>query len=143
MCEMGFMVDTLTVTERSERMSRIRGKNTKPEMRVRRMIYGMGYRYRLHQNNLPGKPDLVFPGRRKVIFIHGCFWHRHQQCSLARLPKSRLDYWLPKLDGNLKRDELNYERLKNKGWSVMVIWECELYDNERILFRIVEFLGKK
>lgn len=143
MCEMGFMVDTLTVTERSERMSRIRGKNTKPEMRVRRMIYGMGYRYRLHQNNLPGKPDLVFPGRRKVIFIHGCFWHRHQQCSLARLPKSRLDYWLPKLDGNLKRDALNYERLKNKGCGVMVIWECELYDNERILFRIVEFLGKK
>jgi len=91
----------------------------------------------------PGKPDLVFPGRRKVIFIHGCFWHRHQQCSLARLPKSRLDYWLPKLDGNLKRDALNYERLKNKGWGVMVIWECELYDNERILFRIVEFLGKK
>lgn len=124
-------------------MSRVRSKDTKPEMIVRRMIHGMGYRYRLHQKSLPGKPDLVFSSRRKIIFIHGCFWHRHQQCSFARLPKSHLDYWLPKLDGNLERDNSNCENLRKQGWDVMVLWECELLDKERLSMKIIEFLDKK
>ena len=97
-------MDSLTTDERSERMGRIKGKDTKPEMLVRRMTHGMGYRYRLHDKRLPGHPDLVFPSRRKVIFVHGCFWHRHENCHLARLPKTRVDFWALKLQGNKIRD---------------------------------------
>ena len=105
-------MDTLSKAQRSERMSRVRGKDTKPELLVRRLVHGMGYRYRLHRRDLPGTPDLVFPGRRKVIFVHGCFWHRHPDpaCKLARLPKSRTDFWLPKLEGNRARDIENAAR---------------------------------
>lgn len=122
--------DTLTPAARSERMSRIRGQDTRPEMRVRRLAHRMGYRYRLHRADLPGKPDLVFPARRKVIFVHGCFWHRHPDpgCRLARLPKSRLDFWLPKLEGNRARDLENHKKLAESGWKVLEVWECELRD---------------
>lgn len=137
------MADTLTPAERSKRMSRIRGKNTRPEMRVRRLIHRMGYRYRLHRRDLPGKPDLVFITRRKVIFVHGCFWHRHPDptCKLARLPKSRNDFWLPKLEGNRARDIRNQEELQARGWDVLVIWECELHDEEALSNKIQAFLG--
>lgn len=137
------MVDTLTPKERSERMSRVRGADTKPEMLVRRLVHGMGYRYRLHRRDLPGTPDLVFASRRKVIFVHGCFWHRHPDpgCPLARLPKSRLDFWKPKLEGNKERDVRNQARLEELGWYVMVVWECQLRDVEAPRARIEEFLG--
>ena len=117
------MADTLTRVERSERMGRIQNKDTKPEMRIRKIVHGMGYRYRLHKANLPGKPDLVFTGRRKVIFVHGCFWHRHPDpaCSLARLPKSKLDFWIPKLEANRQRDEANVRKLEQAGWDVLTI----------------------
>lgn len=97
-------------------------------MVVRRLIHAMGYRYRLHAKDLPGKPDLVFRTRRKVIFVHGCFWHRHSACALARLPKSRKEFWLPKLEKNRQRDIKNKQALLNLGWSVLIIWECELGD---------------
>lgn len=134
------MVDTLTREERSERMSRIRNKGTKPEMVVRRLIHGMGYRYRLHATDLPGKPDIVFRGRKKVIFVHGCYWHRHEGCKLARLPKSRLDFWQPKLEENRERDKKNLDKLEREGWRALVIWECELADTESLRDRIARFL---
>jgi DNA mismatch endonuclease, patch repair protein len=120
-------MDTLTPTERSERMGRIKGRDTGPEMIVRRLLHRLGYRYRLHVRDLPGRPDIVFRRRKVVIFVHGCFWHRHPdpKCKLARLPKSRLDFWLPKLDRNRARDMETQERLRALGWKVLVIWECQ------------------
>jgi len=134
------MVDTLTVAERSRIMGRVRSKDTKPEMLVRRLTHGLGYRYRLHDKKLPGCPDLVFRVRRKVIFVHGCFWHRHRNCALARLPKSRRDFWTPKLNANRKRDERNLRELMNAGWSALVIWECEIADTDALARRIRDFL---
>jgi len=135
-------VDTLTPKQRSERMSRVRGANTKPEMVVRRLVHSMGYRYRLHKTTIPGKPDLAFASRRKVIFVHGCFWHRHDArgCKLARLPKSRLDFWLPKLDANVARDAKIRARLGDLGWSVLTVWECELRDADSLKKTIRGFL---
>jgi DNA mismatch endonuclease (patch repair protein) len=124
------MADTLSPAARSERMARVRGRDTGPEMVVRRALHRMGYRYRLHAADLPGRPDIVFRGRRKALFVHGCFWHRHPDpaCKLARLPKSRLDFWLPKLDANAARDIENQNRLQAMGWSVLILWECALND---------------
>lgn len=137
------MTDTLTSKERSERMSRVRSADTKPEMFVRRLVHGVGYRYRLHRRDLPGTPDLVFPSKRRVIFVHGCFWHRHPDsgCALARLPKSRLDFWKAKLEGNRERDVKNQRELRELGWNVMVIWECQLRDVGMLRARIEEFLA--
>lgn len=119
-----------------------KGKDTKPEMLVRRLAHGMGYRYRLHRGDLPGKPDLVFGSRRKVIFVHGCFWHHHPDpgCKIARLPKSRLDFWLPKLDANRVRDDRDEKALENLGWRVLTVWECELKNQERVCNAIRSFL---
>lgn len=133
-------MDTLASAERSARMALVRAKDTKPELLVRRLVHGMGYRYRLHQRNLPGTPDLVFPGRGKVIFIHGCFWHRHARCALARLPKSRGEFWLPKLTANAERDARNVRALRRLGWSVLTIWECQLGDTAKLAKRIRRFL---
>jgi DNA mismatch endonuclease (patch repair protein) len=107
-------------------MRAIRSKDMKPEMAVRRLIHRMGYRYRLHRHNLPGRPDLVFPGPRKVIFVHGCFWHQHPRCKLAHAPQSNLEYWRPKLARTRKRDRENRAALKAAGWDVLVVWECEI-----------------
>lgn len=139
----GSVADTLTKAERSERMSRIRGKDTGAELVVRRLIHRLGYRYRLHDKSLPGRPDLVFRKRRKVIFVHGCFWHRHGDpaCKLARLPKSRLDFWLPKLNANRDRDRANQRTLERDGWSSLVIWECELRNTAALTRTIKVFLG--
>lgn len=128
---------------RSENMRRIRSKNTNPEMVVRRLIHGMGYRYRLHRKDLPGKPDLVFPIRKAVIFIHGCFWHQHPEpaCKLAHIPKSNLEYWLPKLERNKVRDTLHHAELTHLGWRVLVLWECEVNDIANISRKIADFLG--
>jgi DNA mismatch endonuclease (patch repair protein) len=137
------MADTLTPAERSERMCRVRSRSTAPEMLVRRIVHALGYRYRLHQRKVPGCPDLVFGMRRKVIFVHGCFWHRHDDsaCKLARLPKSRLDFWLPKLEANRRRDETNQARLAAIGWKCLIIWECQLGDRALLTERIQSFLG--
>ncbi|WP_245435514.1 very short patch repair endonuclease [Microvirga calopogonii] len=130
---------------RSRQMSLVRNRDTKPEMVVRRLVHSMGFRYRLHRRDLPGKPDLVFPGRRKVIFVHGCFWHRHPDptCWRARLPKSRPEFWIPKLEGNAARDERDIAALEADGWQVLVIWECQTTPRQRddLRRRIAEFLG--
>jgi DNA mismatch endonuclease, patch repair protein len=137
------MADTLTPAQRSERMSRVRGKDTAPEMKLRRLIHGMGYRYRLHVGDLPGKPDLVFPSRHALIFMHGCFWHRHANCKLARLPKSKLDFWETKLEQNRQRDLGYRERLRAMGWRVLIVWECELHNLDHVSRVVREFLGER
>jgi len=123
-------------------MRRIRSKGMKPEMLVRRLVHGMGYRYRLHVPNLPGKPDLVFPSRRKVIFVHGCFWHLHDdpKCPDRREPKSNREYWGPKLAMNRQRDAIHLEALAASGWSALVIWECEIRDHDRLIKSVQAFL---
>ena len=123
-------------------MARVRGRDTRPELVVRRLLHGMGFRYRLHAKELPGRPDIVFRGRRLAIFVQGCFWHRHPdpECRLARLPKSRLDFWLPKLEGNRARDIANVERLESAGWRVLLVWECELKDWEQLGNRLRRFV---
>ncbi len=135
-------MDTLTKSQRSERMARIRCRDSKPEMTVRRLTHALGFRYRLHQRNLPGPPDLMFASRLKVIFVHGCFWHRHPDpaCKLARMPKTKLDFWVPKLENNRKRGEANLARLRDLGWQTLVIWECETADHGALEARIEEFL---
>jgi DNA mismatch endonuclease, patch repair protein len=130
------MVDTLTREERGTRMALVRNKDTKPEMRVRSMAHRMGFRFRLHGPGIPGHPDLVFTSARKVLFVHGCFWHRHPGCPRTRLPKSRLDFWKPKLLGNARRDRKNQAALQKLGWSFLVIWECET-ENENTLRRML------
>lgn len=122
-------------------MSLIRSKDTGPEMAVRRVVHGMGYRYRLHRRDLPGHPDLVFPSRRKVIFVHGCFWHQHKGCKVARRPKSNKEYWLPKLRATKERDARNQRKLKTAGWNVMIVWECQIKDLKHLPKTIGEFLG--
>ena len=134
--------DPLTVAERSERMSRIKQRDTKPEMKVRRLIHGMGYRYRLHDQSLPGKPDLVFMRRSCVIFVNGCFWHLHD-CEYYRLPKSKRDFWMPKLKRNVQRDREVRSELESHGWKHLTIWECELRDPDSVAIRIVNFLEGK
>lgn len=134
-------VDSLSPTERSEIMARVRSKNSRPELFVRKLVFALGYRYRLHAKDLPGHPDLAFRKLHRVIFVHGCFWHRHAACALARLPKSRLDFWLPKLEGNKKRDEKNKKALLRDAWKVLTIWECQLKSPERLTGRIRRFLN--
>jgi len=121
-------------------MSRIRGKDTKPEMVVRSLLHRMGYRFRLHGKGLPGRPDIVLARHKTVVFVHGCFWHRHEGCALARMPKSRSEFWEPKLEGNKQRDARNMERLALAGWEVLTIWECQLSDAERLRATIRRFL---
>jgi len=136
------MIDTLSPSERSERMGRVRGRDTKPELIVRKLLYSMGYRYRLHAKELPGCPDIVFRKRRQVIFVHGCFWHQHPdpKCRLARLPKSRLEFWLEKLERNRARDIANVARLSEMGWRVLLVWECELRDKEHLRDTLRRFM---
>lgn len=126
--------------ERSRIMSLVRAKDTKPEMLVRRLVHRLGYRYRLHVRDLPGSPDLVFPSRQAVIFVSGCFWHRHDCPNGRRLPKTRTDWWREKLEGNLRRDQVQRRKLRRMGWRVMVIWECQLTDVNRLAKRLKRFL---
>jgi DNA mismatch endonuclease (patch repair protein) len=114
----------------------------KPELVVRSMVHRMGYRYRLHVQDLPGKPDLVFRSRKKIIEVRGCFWHQHQGCSEAHLPKSRPHYWLPKLARNKQRDKGNFQRLQALGWRVFVVWECEIDDTRSLSRALRRFLGR-
>jgi DNA mismatch endonuclease (patch repair protein) len=122
-------------------MRRIRGQDTVPELAVRRMAHAMGYRFRLHRKDLPGKPDLVFGPRRKVIFVHGCFWHQHQGCRAGRVPGSNTGYWGPKLQRNLARDRAAVAALEDMGWAVLVIWECKAKDSSGLRDQLADFLG--
>jgi DNA mismatch endonuclease (patch repair protein) len=134
-------VDKLSTEQRSANMARIRSKDTHPELVLRSLIHGLGYRFRLHRKDLPGKPDIVFPGRRKIIFAHGCFWHQHPGCPEGRVPGSRLEYWAPKLTKNQSRDAANQSHLKDEGWDLLVIWECELKDISAVKRKVRDFLG--
>ena len=124
-------------------MSHIRSRDMAPEMLVRKLVYRLGYRYRLHRKDLAGKPDISFIGRKKVIFVHGCFWHQHADpnCKIARVPKSNQSYWIPKLARNQRRDAKNIIELANMGWEALVIWECELKDADSLIAKITTFLG--
>ncbi|HDO52849.1 MAG TPA: DNA mismatch endonuclease Vsr [Rhizobiales bacterium] len=137
------MTDKITSERRSANMTRIRSKDTKPELLVRHLVHSLGYRYRLHRKDLPGKPDLVFGPRKKVIFVHGCFWHLHPDpnCVDARMPKSNTDYWKPKLERNVERDMLHIAALADAGWKVLTIWQCETRDLDKVKHRVAKFLG--
>ena len=122
-------------------MRRIRSKGMRPELAVRRLVHKMGYRFRLHRKDLPGNPDLVFVSQRKVIFVHGCFWHSHDDCKSAHVPKSNLDYWGPKLKRNRARDAKSIATLKADGWKTLVVWECETHSEPTLKKRIRAFLN--
>jgi DNA mismatch endonuclease, patch repair protein len=121
-------------------MSRVKSRDTTPERTLRRMIHAEGYRYRLHQKTLPGKPDIVFAGRKRVIFVHGCFWHGHE-CGKGRLPKSNAAFWRAKVKANRARDSRHVKALEGLGWGVLTIWQCELKNLETVRNRIIDFLG--
>lgn len=134
------MVDNRTKASRSALMSRITGKNTAPELIVRRLIHSLGYRFRLYRRDLPGNPDIVFASRRKIIFVNGCFWHAHG-CRIGRPPKSRPEFWGPKLDRNQTRDRHNKSLLRKQGWSVLTVWQCQTRSTTKLQNRLVSFLG--
>ena len=133
----------MTTAERSRIMRAVKSRDTKPEMIVRRLAHGMGYRYRLHSAGLPGKPDLAFPGRKAVVFVHGCFWHGHRCKRGARVPEANVAYWTAKIAGNLARDRKHTSKLRRAGWRVLTIWECELRDLGRLSKRLKGFLGRQ
>ena len=138
-------MDRISPSARSANMKALRSKGMRPEMAVRRLVHRMGYRYRLHAKDLLGKPDLVFRSRRKVVFVHGCFWHQHcdESCQVTHRPRTNLEYWLPKLARNVERDEENRACLEEQGWRVLTIWECEVNEPELIQDRIRTFLAEK
>ena len=125
------MADTLTKEQRSFVMSRVRSQDTKPELLVRRYLFAHGFRYRIHPKNLPGKPDIVLPKYRTVVFVHGCFWHQHSGCNRSKPPKSNVDFWLGKFNRNVRRDEETSQKLQDLGWSVLIIHECQLAKSKR------------
>ncbi len=134
------MADKVSPEVRSRIMAQVKSKGMKPEMTVRRLLHGLGYRYRLHRADLPGRPDLVFSSRRKIVFVNGCFWHYHPDCERVRIPATNRDYWLAKLERNRDRDGRNLSLLEESGWSVMTTWECQLRDLNTATERLVAFL---
>jgi DNA mismatch endonuclease Vsr len=142
-CQSPTVTDTLSKKARSARMALIRSKNTKPEMAVRRLLHGLGYRYRIHVKGLPGTPDLVFRPRKRAVFVHGCFWHGHH-CRLgARVPKSRVGFWVAKIKSNRLRDKRHLAELKRAGWRAVVIWECQLKNVDVLTRRLTRFLDEE
>lgn len=134
------MADTVSPQTRSRVMRSVRSKDTKPEIAVRKWLHAHGYRFRLHRKDLPGKPDMVLPKYRAVIFAHGCFWHRHSCKDGSRLPSSHQEYWVPKLEGNSERDKRNLDDLKKMGWRCLILWECEIKDRKVMEQRLESFL---
>lgn len=130
------MADVFTPAKRSAIMARIKGQNTKPEILVRKLVHSLGYRFRLHQNKLPGKPDLVLPRHEKIIFVHGCFWHGHAGCSRATVPSTNISFWQRKIQGNKRRDLSVRRKLRRKGWSILVVWQCQTRSIERLTDRL-------
>lgn len=136
-------MDKISKSRRSDNMRRIKSKDTSPEIMVRKLIFKEGFRYRLHNKHLPGKPDLTFSSKKKVIFVNGCFWHQHNKssCSFTHTPKSNLDYWLPKLENTVKRDIKNQNELTKLGYEFLVVWECEIRNKPLLLQKIKLFLN--
>lgn len=137
------MVDTISPDRRSQNMRRIRSKDMAPELQVRRLLFRLGYRYRLHRKSLPGHPDIIFPSQKKVIFVHGCFWHQHLDpgCKITRVPKSRLEYWIPKFERNRLRDKESLALLSEIGWRALVVWECQVTNEARLASLLIQFLN--
>lgn len=133
-------MDILTPAQRSVLMSSIRGKDTKPELTVRRIAHALGYRFRVHRRDLPGNPDVVFPRLRKIVFVHGCYWHRHASCQYAYVPKSNTAFWKQKFDANVARDKHSVAELEKISWEVLIIWECETRDEGKLACRLAAFL---
>jgi len=133
-------MDKFSPEKRSAIMAKIKGRDTKPELVVRRLVYAMGYRYRLHRQDLPGKPDLAFLGRRKVIFVHGCFWHQHPSCKRSSRPTTNQPFWDEKLDANIERDRQSLDAYAQMGWKVLTIWECETKNPDTLRIRLAAFL---
>ena len=136
-------MDRLSPHRRSWNMSRIRGRDTRPERTVRSVLHRLGFRFRLHRRDLPGVPDIVLTRHRTVIFVHGCFWHRHTGCRLAYTPKSNAEFWLNKLTSNVKRDAVNVRKLRTLGWTVMTIWECQVANEQSLEARLNKALPKE
>lgn len=136
-------MDRLDQARRSWNMSRIKGRNTAPEVQVRSILHSLGFRFRLHRKDLPGKPDIVLPKRGTVVFVHGCFWHRHQECKNCTNPKTNEDFWQTKFDGNVARDRKNAKSLREMGWKVIVVWECELASPDKLRRRLLRLLGDR
>jgi DNA mismatch endonuclease (patch repair protein) len=136
------MVDRLTPERRSHLMAQVRSRNTTPELAVRRLAYSLGYRFRLHRRDLPGCPDLVFPSRNAVVFVHGCFWHRHKGCSKSSMPSTHVEFWTAKFSQTIQRDKRVSEQLERQGWRVLVIWQCEIRDRETLTRRLQSFLDQ-
>lgn len=134
------MVDRLTRERRSWNMGRISGKDTGPELVVRRVLHRLGFRFRLHRKDLPGRPDIVLPGRATVVFVHGCFWHRHRNCRFAYTPKSRLEFWTAKFESNVERDRRNQRALRAAGWKVLTVWECQTVKEDSLRARLLKKL---
>lgn len=134
-------MDTRTEEQRRRIMQSVKSKDTGPELIVRRLLHAMGHRFRLHRKDLPGRPDIVLPKYRKAIFVHGCFWHWHG-CPKGQLPKSRLDYWRPKLEANVERDRIKREQLESLGWATMVVWQCETGDTDTLEVKLQEFVER-
>ena len=133
-------MDTRSPEQRHRIMAAVRQRNTGPELQVRRLVHRLGYRFRLHRRGLPGKPDVVFPSRKKAIFVHGCFWHGHEDCTKGQAPKSRHRYWLPKLSANRNRDARNLAELRTLGWHALVVWQCQLREVTRLERKLDRFL---
>jgi DNA mismatch endonuclease (patch repair protein) len=139
------VVDTISAKRRSENMRRIKSKGTKPEILIRRLAHSMGFRFRLHSPKLPGKPDIVFTKLKRIIEVRGCFWHQHGTCIDSRIPKSRVEYWRPKLRGNVMRDRKNLRQLRRQGWRILVLWECDVMTSDRrqLKTKVKEFLDRR
>jgi DNA mismatch endonuclease (patch repair protein) len=135
--------DNLTPVQREHTMRQVRSRDTRPELEVRRIAHRMGYRYRLHCKELPGNPDLVFPSRRKIIFVHGCFWHGHDCKAGQKRPKTNESYWMAKLARNRARDAANQSLLREQGWAILIVWECQLRSRERLAEELRSFLGPR
>lgn len=136
-------MDRLTPEQRSRNMAQVKGKNTKPEKLVRSLLHSMGYRFRLHNKRLPGKPDITLPRYKAIVFVHGCFWHGHDGCKRAAIPTTRSEFWMKKISANKERDSRNIAALENLGYRCLVVWQCELKDLELLKQRLSDFLGRK
>ncbi|RKX59739.1 MAG: very short patch repair endonuclease [Thermodesulfobacteriota bacterium] len=135
-------MDIFSREKRSQIMSRVSGKNTKPEIAVRSLLHNLGYRFRLHRKDLPGKPDITLPKHKKVIFVHGCFWHGHTDCSRSKRPSTNEEFWREKLDKNIERDKASVKALEQLGWGVLTVWTCEVKDKDKLKTKLLSFLGR-
>lgn len=136
------MADVFTPEKRSAIMARVKGENTIPEILVRRIVHSLGYRFRLHSDKLPGKPDIVLPRHRKVVFVNGCFWHGHARCSRSTLPTSNVEFWRYKIEGNKARDKKVIRKLRRMGWDVLVVWQCETHDQIALTWTLEQFFDR-